>query len=109
MAEEIERLEIQCDTLALHLARVETANSERIPSAIVNRLAAGESPTTVWREYRNLTVQQLADKAGTTPNEVTLVELGKLKPNMERMAPIAQALDIDLDDLLPWSQDSDPS
>ena len=107
MAREIEELEDRCDTLALLLARYQTANDERIPSGVVERLAAGESPLKVWREYRGMDVAELAHKAGTGQLTIELLEApGKSElQTLERMAPIARALGIDLEDLLPWPQE----
>ena len=47
-------------------AAVETGEEELIPPEIVVRLVDGESPIKVWREYRDLTVSELAQRAGIT-------------------------------------------
>lgn len=101
---EIERLEDKCDVLSMQLARIETANEERIPFSVIARLAAGENPVKVWREYRGMSVDDLADRAGTVGAEIQHIEANEPKNSIERMAPIAQALGVDLDDLLAWSQ-----
>lgn len=105
LAEAIETLEMQCDTLFLRLARIETANDERHPGAIVERLAAGENPIAVWRAYRGLDLAGLAVKSGVAPMLLASLEAGSAEPSLRTAAALAKALDIGAEDLMPWPQD----
>jgi hypothetical protein len=48
--QQIEDLQDEVDDLAAKLARVESANQEKIPLEVVKRLSACEPPVRVWRE-----------------------------------------------------------
>jgi transcriptional regulator with XRE-family HTH domain len=53
------------------------------------------------REEQNLTIQQLADRAGLTRNGVSLIELGKRKPGIDTAEALARALNREVGDLFP--------
>ena len=88
----------------LQLARMEQANEERVPFTLVTRLSGGESPVRVWREHRAMTGRKLAAAAGITPKRLADIEAGEEAP-LRTMQLIARALDVDLDNLVPWSQE----
>lgn len=52
-----------------------------------------------WRDKRGLTQQQLADRIGTTKESISRWETGKRQMNVEILAEVAHALDIDVPDL----------
>lgn len=104
LAEEIEELEYQNDVLAMRLAQYETANEEFIPGWVVDRLHAGEVPARVWRDYRGLSVQDVASAAGLDESVVAAIEAGTHEPGLRAMARVAQALRVEVDELVPWSQ-----
>ncbi len=76
-----------------------TMSEETFPAAFVDRLLAGEAPLKVWREYRGLTLQSLAETSGTTRQMLSMVENGKANPSTDLLARLARALDCDMDDL----------
>ncbi len=102
---EVETLEDLLDAAHMRLARMEQANDERIPGAIVRRLAEGAVPLTVWREYRGLSPAMLADRSGVPLGTVAEIEAGKEEVPLRVMGSIARALSIDVDDLVPWQND----
>ena len=51
-------------------------------------------------------ILQLADRAGISPSYLSQIESGKRDGSFTTIAMIARALDIDLDDLAPWSGNS---
>lgn len=73
---------------------------ERIPSAIVERLLAGENPMRVWRDHRGLSVRELAERAGLSASYVSEIETGKKDGSVSAMKKIAETLSVDLDELL---------
>jgi DNA-binding XRE family transcriptional regulator len=107
LAEEVEHLEYENDVLAARLACYETVNEEFIPGELVDRFDAGEIPTRVWREYRGISVAELADSAGLTGEELSRLEAGQWEPGLRVMARIARALRVDVDELVPWPQGDD--
>jgi DNA-binding XRE family transcriptional regulator len=106
-AREAEELQDQLDTAWLKLARVEQANEETVPFDVVRRLSEGDAPVTVWREHRGLSRDELATAADIPTALLDAVEGGKDDVPLRKMHAIACALRVDLDDLVPWSQDAD--
>lgn len=74
----IGRLELAEDLRAYNQAKAElkAGTDEVVPAAVVDRLAAGEAPLRVWREYRGLSQQALADAAGLGEPYVCQLEAG---------------------------------
>jgi DNA-binding XRE family transcriptional regulator len=79
--------------------RLASGEDELVPAEIVNRLLDGEKALRVWREYRGLTLKQLADLAGVSAPFVSQIESGQRKGSLETMRKIAAALKVSLDDL----------
>ena len=73
---------------------------ELIPSEVTYALLDGENPIRVWREYRGLTQQQVADKAGISKPYLSQLESGQRKGTTEVLAAVARALNLSLDDLV---------
>ena len=68
-----------------------------VPDEIVRRELAGESPIKLWREYRGLTQQELANRAGISKPYLSQIETGKRQGTLETLSAIAQSLDVPLD------------
>lgn len=81
-------------------AAIDSGEEELIPSDVVYAILDGENPIKVWREYRGLTQQQLADKAGISKPYLSQIETGKRKGTMDILSAIAKALDVSLDDVV---------
>jgi transcriptional regulator with XRE-family HTH domain len=60
----------------------------------------GENPVNVWREYRGLTQQQLADKVKISKAYLSQIETGKRKGSTKILSTIAKALDVSLDEVV---------
>jgi DNA-binding XRE family transcriptional regulator len=73
----------------------------RIPHEVVKRLALGESPVKVYREWRNLLQQELADKAGVSVGYISQVERGVRTLSRKMQAEMARILAVDYEDLEP--------
>lgn len=54
----------------------------------------------VWREYRGMTQQQLAEAAEIRPSYLSQIENGKRTGSAEVLKAIAEALHLTVDDLL---------
>jgi len=93
------------DAAHMRLARMEQANDEGIPGAMVRRLVEGIAPLTVWREHRGLSREALAEASGVTVTLVALMETGKDDVSLQKVSAIARALRIDVDDLVPWTNE----
>lgn len=104
LSRRLEQLESERDALALQLARLQDANAERVPAAVVRRLAAGEAPLRVWREHRGLSLRALAATAGISPAMLSEMETGKKEGSVRTLLSLARALGVDLDDLVSWEE-----
>ena len=79
---------------------LENGEDELIPAEVVFAILDGENPIKVWREYRGLTQQQLADLAGISKPYLSQIETGKRKGTIEILSAMAKALDVSLDDVV---------
>ena len=82
------------------LLAIERGEDELIPSEVVYAILDGENPIKVWREYRGLTQQQLADKVKISKPYLSQIETGKRKGATDILSAIAKALDVSLDDVI---------
>jgi DNA-binding XRE family transcriptional regulator len=81
-------------------SRLAAGEDELVPAELVNRILDGESALRVWREYRGLTVRQLAEQAGVSGPFVSQIESGQREGSVETMRKIASVLKVKLDDLI---------
>lgn len=97
----LEQAEMLEDIRDYDAAKAELANGEDelIPSEVVYAILDGENPIKVWREYRELTQQQLADAAGISKPYLSQIETGKRKGTTDILSVIAKALHVSLDDV----------
>ena len=72
-------------------------NEELIPSEVTYALLNEENPIRVWREYRGLTQQQVADEARISKPYLSQLESGQRKGTAEVLAAVARALNVSLD------------
>jgi DNA-binding XRE family transcriptional regulator len=80
--------------------RLAAGEEEFVPSAMVDRILAGENLVRVWREHRGLTVSALAEMAGIAQPYLSQIETGKREGTLQTMKKIAGALRVKLDDLV---------
>ena len=78
-------------------AAIKRGEEELIPAEVVNAILDGKSPIKVWREYRGLTQQQLADRIGISKPYLSQLETGKRTGTAEVLSAIAEALDVSLE------------
>ena len=99
LLEQAELLEDMRDFDAISAA-IERGDEELIPAEVVYAILDGKNPIKVWREYRGLTQQQLADKAGISKPYLSQIETGKRTGTTEILSAIAKALDVSLDEVV---------
>ncbi len=78
-----------------------TRDEERFPLGLVDRLLADENPIKVFREYRGMTQRQLAQKVGVNAAYLSQIETGRRGGSSTVLRAIANALGVDLDDIVP--------
>jgi len=81
-------------------AKLAAGEEEFIPAEYVNRLLDGENPVLVWREFRGMTLKQLAEAAGITAPYLSQIETGKRDGTVGTMKKLAAALRVQIDDLV---------
>jgi hypothetical protein len=97
----LDRLEDIEDTLAALAAEQRGEPTEDAwPSELVDRMIRGESRLRLWREHRELTLAQLSKKTGIAKGYLSEVENKKKPGSAAALKKCAQALRIDLDDLV---------
>ena len=97
----LEEAEMLRDIQAYDEAKASVAQGEAlIPSEVTFAILDGESPIRVWREYRGLTQQQVAEKAGISKPYLSQLESGKRKGTTEALSAVARALGVSLEVLL---------
>lgn len=80
---------------------LDVGNDELIPADIAKKLIAKkENPMKVWREFRGMTQGRLAEQAGISQGQVALIEGGKREGTVAVLKKLANALNVDLDDLV---------
>jgi DNA-binding XRE family transcriptional regulator len=75
-------------------------DAETVPIAIADALLAGQNPIRVWREYRGLTQEQLANAAGIRRAYAAQLEAGRRRGSTAVLARIAGALGVEIEDLI---------
>jgi len=99
LAEELEMLQDIGDYDAVRM-KIERGEEELIPSDVVYAIMDGENPIKVWREYRRLTQQQLAQAAGISTPYLSQLETGKRTGATEVLTAIAKVLKVSLDEIV---------
>ncbi len=79
------------------------AGEEYVPAELVNRILDGENPLRVWRQYRGLTLEQLAKSAELSISYLSDLERGKRQGKGALWRKLADALNVAVDDILPDS------
>lgn len=82
-------------------------NDETVPLEVVEQLIEGNNAVAIWRNYRGLTQQQLADAAGVTKSHISQIEKGVKTGSLHCMQKIATRLSLNLDDLVQTSDSAE--
>ena len=79
---------------------LDDSDQELVPFALVKRMADGEHPIRVWREYRGMKAGELATAAGIAESYLSSIEYGRKPGSISAMKRIAIALEVTIDDLV---------
>jgi len=71
-----------------------------VPSGFLDRLLAGANPIKVWREYRGLSLIDLAEAATIPAERLAALEAGDASGSPAEVHAIAIALKLSVDDLV---------
>jgi DNA-binding XRE family transcriptional regulator len=75
-------------------------DEELVPSAVVERLLAGENPVRVWREYRGMTARDLAASCSIGTPYLSEIENGRKEGSVQTLRKLAEKLAVTIEDLL---------
>ena len=75
-------------------------DEELVPAEVVYRLIDGENKIKVWREHRGMTQTTLAECCHMAQASIAQIENGKRTGTLAVLKKIAEALSLDLDDLV---------
>ena len=81
-------------------AALERGDEELIPSEVVYAILDGENAIKVWREYRGLSQQETAQKAGISVPYLSQLETNKRKGSLEVLTAIAKTLRVSLENIV---------
>lgn len=74
---------------------------EYLPASMVNRILDGENALRVWREYRGMTISELAEKSGYGYSMISKIESGARQGTVALWNAIAAALKVLPEDIMP--------
>ena len=77
-----------------------SVGGESFPMELVDRLLAGDNAVRVYRDHRGMTQKQLAGAAGINPLYLSQIERGVRTGSARTLAALAEALGVDVDDLI---------
>lgn len=86
------------DSAKAALAR---GDEELIPSEVVYAILDGENAIKVWREYRGLSQQEVAESAGISVPYLSQLERNKRKGSLVVLSAVARVLEVSLDNIVP--------
>ena len=78
------------------------AGEEYIPADVVDRIVAGENALQVWRKFRGMTQAELSAKADLSGATMSHLETGKRGTSAKNWRALAEALSVDIDDIMPF-------
>lgn len=81
-------------------AAIERGEEELVPSEVAYAILDGKNPIKIWREYRGLTQQQLAEATGISTSYLSQIETRKRTGRTEVLTAIARVLKLTLDDIV---------
>lgn len=82
-------------------AALERGEDELVPSDVIYAILDGENPIKAWREYRGLSQQETAQKAGISVLYLSQLEKNKRKGSLDVLTAIARVLSVSLEQIVP--------
>jgi len=83
-----------------NLKAISDGNEITVPGEVTFAILEGLSPIRAWREYRQVKMNELSEKAGISSAYLSQIENGKRNPTIDTLKAIARELEIDIDMLI---------
>lgn len=96
----IDLLDDTSDCVAIDRALREDEAGDTIPGEIVNAILDGVTPLRAWRQYREFTLEMLADQIGVSKDHLSQIENGQKSGTVDIFRRLSTILDVGLDDLI---------
>lgn len=96
----IDLLDDNSDRAAIDRALREDEAGDTIPGEIVNAILDGVTPLRAWRQYREFTLEMLADRIGVSKEHLSQIENGQKSGTVDIFRRLSTILDVELDDLI---------
>ena len=98
----VDKAEMLDDVAAYDRAKAALAagDEELVPAQVANAILDGENPVRVWRLHRDMSQVQLAEAAGISQAYLAQIETGKREGTLSLYRSLADALELDLEDLV---------
>ena len=93
-------LEDAADAAAIERAWAEDAAGETIPGDVVKAILEGVPPLRVWRKYRGLTLDRLAEGVGVSKGYLAQIENGQKPGTLDLFRRLADVLEVAIDELV---------
>ncbi|MCJ7603634.1 MAG: helix-turn-helix domain-containing protein [Desulfobulbaceae bacterium] len=71
-----------------------------VPGEVTFAILDGTNPIRAWREYKQIKMNELANKVGISSAYLSQIENGKRNPTIDTLKLIAKELDIDIEMLI---------
>lgn len=75
-------------------------DDERFPAEFVDKLFESDNKIGVWREYRGMTMTELANAVGVSQGYLSDIESGKKDGSVKVIKAIADALNADIETII---------
>jgi len=90
---------IEEQILTEHIKQQEVEGGEIFPSELVFAISRGKNRIKAYREYRKLSVQELAEAVTVTTQQIESLEAGTCVASHKILKALAKALQVDASDL----------
>jgi DNA-binding XRE family transcriptional regulator len=99
----VEKAEMAQDVQDYDIAKaaLEHGEDELVPSEVIYAILDGGNAIKIWREYRGMSQQQMAENVGISVPYLSQLETNKRKGSLDVLSAIARALRVSLDHLVP--------
>ena len=71
-----------------------------IPAEVTFTILEGTNAVRAWREYKKITMKELAGKVGISPAYLSQIENNRRNPTIDTLRAISRELEIDIDMLI---------
>ncbi|MCY3867911.1 MAG: helix-turn-helix transcriptional regulator [Gemmatimonadetes bacterium] len=96
----IDLLDDNSDCAAIDRALREDEAGKTIPGETVNAILDGATPLKAWRQYREFTLEMLADRIGVSKEHLLQIENGQKSGTVDISRRLSTILDVELEDLV---------